>query len=199
MKNIGKGNKNMNLEKIKNAKTKKIGKEIEYFKEIGSTHLYAKTIVEDKNNEGKLLLAEVQTEGIGTKGRSWYTGYGKNIAATIILYPKCSVKKLDNLTIEIAERIKMAIYELYHYKLEIKKPNDLIFNGKKICGILTELHSQGEKIKYLLISFGFNVNENNFSKETKDIATSLKKETGKEFSREEIICKVIEKLEEIEL
>lgn len=188
----------MNLEKIRNAKTKIIGKKIEYFKEIESTHIYGRKIAEDKESDGKVLLAEVQTGGIGTKGRSWYTGYGKNIAMTIILHPKCKIDELDNLTVEIAEKIKEAIYELYVYKLEIKKPNDLIFNGKKICGILTELHSQGEKIKYLLISFGFNVNEDEFSEETKDIATSLKKETGKEFSREEIICKIVEKLEEID-
>ena len=188
----------MNLEKIRNAKTKIIGKKIEYFKEIESTHIYGRKIAEDKENDGKVLLAEVQTGGIGTKGRSWYTGYGKNIAMTIILHPKCKIDELDNLTVEIAEKIKEAIYELYVYKLEIKKPNDLIFNGKKICGILTELHSQGEKIKYLLISLGFNVNEDEFSEETKDIATSLKKETGKEFSREEIICKIVEKLEEID-
>lgn len=188
----------MNLEKIRNAKTKIIGKKIEYFKEIESTHIYGRKIAEDKENDGKVLLAEVQTGGIGTKGRSWYTGYGKNIAMTIILHPKCKIDELDNLTVEIAEKIKETIYELYVYKLEIKKPNDLIFNGKKICGILTELHSQGEKIKYLLISFGFNVNEDEFSEETKDIATSLKKETGKEFSREEIICKIVEKLEEID-
>lgn len=188
----------MNLEKIRNAKTKIIGKKIEYFKEIESTHIYGRKIAEDKESDGKVLLAEVQTGGIGTKGRSWYTGYGKNIAMTIILHPKCKIDELDNLTVEIAEKIKEAIYELYVYKLEIKKPNDLIFNGKKICGILTELHSQGEKIKYLLISFGFNVNEDEFSEETKDIATSLKKETGKDFIREEIICKIAEKLEKID-
>lgn len=189
----------MNLGKIKNAKTKNIGKKIEYFKEIESTHLYAKKIAPNEKNEGKLLLAEVQTSGIGTKGRSWYTGYGKNIAVTIILHPKCEVDKLDNLTTEIAEKIRDAIYELYGYELKIKKPNDLMFNDKKICGILTEVHTQGENIKYLLISFGFNVNEDKFSNETKDIATSLKKETGKNFSREEIVVKIIEKLEEIEL
>ena len=72
-----------------------------------------------------------------------------------------------------------------------------MFNNKKICGILTEIHTQGEKIKYLLISFGFNVNEDEFSEETKDIATSLKNETQKEFSREEILCRIIEKLENI--
>ncbi len=188
----------MNIKKIESADTKKIGKKIEYFKEIDSTHLYAKEVSKKKENNGKMLIAEVQTAGIGTKGRSWYTGEGKNIATTIILYPKCRIDKLTNLSIEIAEKIKEAIYELYGYELKIKKPNDLLFNNKKICGILTEIHSQGENIEYLLISFGFNVNEDNFSEETKDIATSLKKETGKEFNREEIIIKIIEKLEEIE-
>ena len=116
----------MDLEKIKNAKKKIIGKKIEYFEKIESTHVYGRKIAEDEESNGKVLLAEVQTEGIGTKGRSWYTGYGKNIAMTIILHPKCKIDELDNLTVEIAEKIKKAIYELYGYKLEIKKPNDLM-------------------------------------------------------------------------
>ena len=189
----------MNIERIENAKTKIIGKKIEYFEEIESTHIYGRKIAENEENDGKVLLTEVQTGGIGTKGRSWYTGYGKNIAMTIILHPKCKIDDLDNLTVEIAEKIRKSIYELYGYELEIKEPNDLMFNGKKICGILTEIHTQGEKIKYLLISFGFNVNEDGFSEETKDIATSLKKETGREFSREEIISKIDEKIEEIKI
>ena len=187
----------MDLEKIKKANTKILGKKIEYFEKIESTHILGRKIAENKEDKGKILLAEVQTGGIGTKGRKWYTGYEKNIAMTIILYPKCKINELDNLTVEIAEKIREAIYELYGYELEIKEPNDLLLNGKKICGILTEIHSQGEKIKYLLISFGFNVNEDSFSDETKDIATSLKKEMGKELNREEIISKIIEKLEEI--
>ncbi len=190
----------MNIEKIKKANTKIIGKKIEYFKEIESTHIFAKTVAKnkEKENKGKMLIAEKQTGGIGTKGRSWYTGEGKNIATTIILYPKCNLDKLNGLTLEIAKKIKTAIYELYGYKLEIKKPNDLIFNGKKLCGILTEIHTQGEKIEYLLISFGFNINEDYFNEETINIATSLKKETGKEYQREDVLIKIIEKLEEIE-
>ena len=74
----------------------------------------------------------------------------------------------------------------------------MIFNGKKLCGILTEIHTQGEKIEYLLISFGFNINEDYFNEETINIATSLKKETGKEYQREDVLIKIIEKLEEIE-
>ena len=156
-------------------------------------------ILNQKENDGKIIIAEVQTAGIGTKGRKWYTGEGKNIAMTIILHPTCKIEELEGLTIKIAKSIQKAIYELYSYKLEIKKPNDLILNGKKICGILTEIHTMGEKINYLLISFGFNVNEDGFSEETKEIATSLKKEFNKEFKREEIIIKIIDKLEEIEL
>ena len=76
-------------------------------------------------------------------------------------------------------------------------PNDLILNWKKICGILTEVHTQGEKIEYLLISIGFNVNEEEFSKELIEIATSLKNEYKKEFDREEIIVNIINAINEL--
>ena len=190
----------MDLEKIKNANTKYIGKEIEYFKEISSTHTYAKEIAMQEKHNGKIIIAETQTNGIGTKGRTWYTGESKNIALTMILKPKCEISRLEGLTVKIAECMKKAIQELYQIDLEIKKPNDLMLNGKKICGILTEINTIAEKINYLLISFGFNVNEDVFSDETENIATSLKKEFGKEFCREDIIKKFIEILEkEIEL
>lgn len=182
--------KKLEVEKIKT------NKQIEYYQEIGSTHTYAKEIAKEKKE--KILIAEVQTAGIGTKGRNWYTGQGKNIAMTIITYPSCKVSGLEGLTTKIAQAIQKAISKLYGYKLTIKEPNDLMLYGKKICGILTEVHSQGEKIEYLLISFGFNVNEENFSEETKEIATSLKKEYQKEFSREEIINQILEEIEKIE-
>ena len=182
----------MNLEKIQNAETKKIGKRIEYFKEIGTTHIYAKQIALNEKEEGKIILAEAQTNGIGTKGRVWYTGENKNIAMTIILKPKCSINKLEGLSKKIAECMKKTIEELYKIPLEIKEPNDLMLNDKKICGILTEINTISGKINYLLISLGFNVNEDIFSKEMQNIATSLKKEYKKEFSREDIIKKFIE-------
>ena len=190
----------MDLEKIKNANTKYIGKEIEYFKEISSTHTYAKEIAMKEKYSGKMIIAEKQTNGIGTKGRTWYTGESKNIALTIILKPEWTINRLEGLTVKIAECMQKAIQELYQIELKIKEPNDLILNGKKICGILTEINTISEKINYLLISFGFNVNEDVFSNETENIATSLKKEFGKEFCREDIIKKFIEILEkEIEL
>lgn len=185
----------MDLTKIEKANTQLIGKKIEYYKTIESTHLYAKQIAKNPKNNGKIILAEIQTAGIGTKGRSWYTGEGKNIAMTIILHPNCSVRKLDGISLKIAKIIKKSIFKLYGFDLKIKEPNDLMLNGKKICGILTEINTSGEKVNYLLISFGFNVNEDKFSEKTKDIATSLKKEYNKDFIREEIIKEIIENLE----
>lgn len=114
---------------------------------------------------------------------------------TIILQPKCKIDDLKNLTIEIANCMQKIIYDLFEIRLDIKEPNDLILKGKKISGILTEINTIGEKINYLLISVGFNVNEENFSDELKDIATSLKKEFDKYFSREEIIVSFIRNLE----
>ena len=114
---------------------------------------------------------------------------------TIILQPKCKITDLKNLTIEIANCMQKTIYDLFEIRLDIKEPNDLILNGKKISGILTEINTIGEKINYLLISIGFNVNEEFFLDDLKDIATSLKKEFDKDFSREEIIVSFIRNLE----
>ncbi len=185
----------MKIEKIKKAKTKEIGKSIEYFEQIDSTHKYAKKIALKNEENGKIIIADMQTAGIGTKGRKWYSGKTKNIAMSIIFKPKITIKQLEGLTIKIANCMKKSIYELYSIDLNIKEPNDLLLNNKKICGILTEINTIGEKINYLIISIGFNVNEDNFSTEIKDIATSLKRELKRDFRREEIIIKFIENLE----
>lgn len=180
----------MNIEKIQ----KQINQKIEYYEKIDSTHIYAKKI--EKQGD-KILIAEEQTGGIGTKGRTWHSGKNKNIAITIIKHPMCKIKELEGLTTKIAETIVESIYELYGIRLQIKIPNDLLLNGKKICGILTEIHTRGENIEYMLISFGFNVNEETFNPEIEGIATSLKKEFHKEFNREEIIIKILNKINDL--
>lgn len=168
---------------------------IEYYEQINSTHKYAQTIAQDLESDRKVIIADEQTDGIGTKGRSWYTGKGNNIAMTIILHTKRKINELKDLPIEVAKIVQKSIKELYNYNLEIKPPNDLMLNNKKICGILTQTNTQGEKINYILISMGFNVNETRFSEEVKDIATSLKNEYKKEFDRKEIISKILENIE----
>ena len=162
---------------------------IEKFKQIKSTHTYLKEN-NNKYTEATVILADEQTGGIGTKGRSWHTGSKKNIAMSIIYRPQKEVKELEGLTLEIAKRIQKSINKNYNIKLTIKKPNE-------ICGILTESNTIGTKINYVIISIGFNVNENNFPKELENIATSLYKETGKEFDKQKIIEDFIQTLENI--
>ena len=169
---------------------------IEEYEEIESTHKYLKEN-QQKYKEKTVILANRQTGGIGTKGRSWFTGSSKNIAMSILYKPMCNVQNLDGFTVKIAKILKDKIQSLYNIELKIKEPNDLMLNNKKICGILTETNIIGNKINYLIISIGFNVNETDFPEKLEDIATSLKKETEKEFNKEEIIQRFIEALENI--
>lgn len=166
---------------------------IKYYDELPSTHLYIKEN-QDKLESGTVIIANKQTAGIGTHGRTWYTGSGDNIAMSMLFKPECDLSSLNNITVDVAQTIKKAIKNLYNIDLDIKHPNDLLLNGKKICGILTEINTISGKINYLIISLGFNVNEICFDEETIKIATSLKKEYNKNFDRKEIIMKIIESI-----
>lgn len=187
----------MNIEKIKKANTKYIGKEIIYYEEVDSTQDEAKKMIESGIENGTIIIADNQTKGKGTKGRTWYSGKSKNIAMTIIIYTNCKIQKLDGLTVKIAQALVDSIRELYSIELSIKKPNDIILNNKKLSGILTEAKTCKNQVKHILIGIGFNVNETEFSRDTINIATSLKKEYGKEFCKEDIIIKCIEQFEKI--
>ena len=169
---------------------------IKRYKEIESTHKYIKQNY--KNYAEKIVvIAEKQKNAIGTKGRTWFTGNENNIAMSILYKPNCKPNELDGLTIKIAQIIQKEIKQLYNIELKIKEPNDLMLNNKKISGILTETSTIGDRINYLKISIGFNVNEINFPTELENIATSLKKEIRRDFDKEELIEKFIISLENI--
>lgn len=169
---------------------------IKKYEKIESTHIYLKE--NHKTYPSKtLIVANEQSSGIGTRGKKWFTGSKKNIAMSILYKPVCEVKDLNGLTLNIANALQKEIYDLCDVKLKIKEPNDLILNNKKICGILTESNSNGNKVNYIIISIGFNVNEIEFPDEIKNIATSLKMETGKEFDREKLIQRFSRVLENI--
>ena len=167
-------------EKIRiNLKTEIIAKNIKYFEKTNSTQLVAKEMAEEKVENGTLVITNDQENGLGTHDRKWYSEAGKNIMFTLIIYPKCDIKHLNTITVDIAKCIVDTIEKLYDFKLEIKHPNDIMYNGKKIGGILTQIVTNGEKIRYLLIGIGINVNQEQFEGEIKETATSLKIELGK--------------------
>lgn len=167
------------------------------FESIDSTHKYIKENHEFLKN-GTIIIANNQTAGIGAKDHKWHTGNG-NIAMSILYKPTCKISELAGLTIEVAKAMQEVIKNLYDVALEIKEPNDLFLNGKKIGGILTEANTIGEKINFLIISLGFNVSEVDFPKELREIATSLKLELNqyseRNIEKEEIILEFMKVLE----
>ena len=136
-----------------------------------------------------IISADIQTDGIGTHGRTWYTTQKGNIAFSIGLELNKSINKLNNLTIEMAEIILEVFENLYQIKLQIKHPNDIMINNQKVGGILTETKLQGEIVKYLVIGIGINTNN-------EEISTSIKKEFGIEIDNSKVIEEICQRIGE---
>lgn len=180
----------MKQELLSKLKTKVLGKNIICYESISSTQTKAREIKEIAEN-GTIIITNNQTSGIGTHERTWYMGEGENIAFTMILKPKCNISKIENLTVVIAKCMVRAIEKLYGKILDIKLPNDLMCNGKKIGGILTQATTNNEEVKDILIGLGMNVNQMTFPSELKNIATSLKNEFNEQFDRVDIITEFL--------
>ena len=136
-----------------------------------------------------VISADIQTDGIGTHGRTWYTTQKGNIAFSIGLELNKSIKDLENITIEIAEIILEVFKKMYQINLQIKHPNDIMINNQKVGGILTETKSQGEIVKYLVIGIGINTNN-------EEISTSIKREFGIEIDNSKIINGICQRIGE---
>lgn len=174
--------------------TKTIARNIKEYEILDSTQEMAKTMIKKVPN-GTMILAKEQKNGIGTHQRKWYTNKKDNITFTLILYPNCKVSELEGITIKIAKCIKEVLKENYNIEVEIKEPNDIMLNNRKLAGILTQTSTIEERVQYLLIGIGLNVNQTEFVKEIENVATSLKKEYRREFEKEKIIAEICNKLE----
>lgn len=157
-----------------------------YYKTLDSTQDEAWKKVLNGTEKG-IVISNIQTKGRGTHGRTWFTDEENNIAFSIFVSLNCNIKKLENITIKIAEVIVDILNKNYQIKLDIKKPNDIVFKGKKIGGILTEIKSINETVKFLVVGIGLNTNKVFFNEEIKNIATSIKKEFGISIETNEFI------------
>ena len=168
--------------------TKIIGSEIFYYKEIDSTQKEIWRRLEQGNiKNGTIIMADIQTAGIGTHGRTWHTSSRGNIAFSFVFFPNCKAKKLENVTTEIAKTFVDIFRDFYNIKVEIKSPNDLIVHNKKIGGILTETKLSGEKVKEIVIGVGINTKKEKFEEDIKEIASSISKEYGIKVDNKRII------------
>ena len=135
--------------------------------------------------EGTIVISEIQTQGRGRKQRSWSSPAG-GIWLSIILKPPLQINKAMIITMAASIAVRNAIKEITNLSPTIKWPNDLLCNGKKICGILTELDAEIDTINHLILGIGINVN-NTIDPELTHCATSLQQEAQKKISIVDLI------------
>lgn len=183
---------------LTNLKTKYLGRNMLFYDEIDSTQSEVWRLYENQETpSGTLVLADIQTQGKGTHGRTWHTDQKGNVAFSFLVKLDCDAQKLDGITVKIAEIIVEIMKDKYDITLSIKEPNDLILNGKKLGGILTETKVSGNNAKCLVIGIGINLRQIDFAEDIKDIATSIKKETGKEIDRIGFISEFCNRFEKV--
>ena len=175
--------------------TRWAGKNPEYHDSLGSTNERARLLAEEGAPEGTLVVSDAQTSGRGRRGRSWASPAGKNLYFTLLLRPDFIPDKASMLTLVMALAVQKAIEEISGCKAGIKWPNDIVLNGKKITGILTEMSVQNDRIDNVVIGVGVNVKAQEFAPELADKAASLEGELGKSISRALLLEKIMEHFE----
>jgi len=172
-----------------------IGRQLYYYPQIDSTNIKAKQLGETDARHGTLVMAGSQAAGRGRRGKSWESPFDENIYMSLLLRPDFAPAKASMLTLVMAYSVARTLRELEHAEVQIKWPNDIVLNGKKLVGILTEMSTEIDYINYVVIGIGINVNQESFSGELVH-ATSLYRETGQKVHRAFLITAVMKRFEE---
>jgi len=165
--------------------------EILSYGKINSTNLKAKELAKKGSKPWTIVLAKEQSSGYGKSKKIWSSPAG-GLYFSVIL-PKSNIEDLQTLTILAAFIIAKVIKENFKLEPLIKLPNDVLLEGKKICGILTE-NVVGKDVKFSVMGIGLNTNVEKIAPELKNIATSIKMEIGKKVDNEKILKQIIGEL-----
>ncbi len=178
-------------------RTKTFGKNIFCFDSIDSTNTYAKKLLSQDIEEGTLVIAEEQSAGRGRFDRTWHSSSGKNLTFSVIIRPNIIPQRIGILSLYAGLAVTEAVQELSHISPTCKWPNDVLLNGKKLCGILSEAVFSDAQISAVIIGIGLNVNQTEFPDTLASTATSMVLECNKMFDRFHVLAKVLEKLEHL--
>ena len=181
--------------------TKWAGRRLVFFESTGSTNPDAKRFAEEGAPHGTTVVADRQTAGRGRRGRSWESPAGRSIYFTSIVRPAFVPDKASMITLVMALSVAEAIQEVTGIPTGIKWPNDIVVNGKKVVGILTEMSMTPEmnEIQFLVAGVGVNVNQESleeFPEDLRGTATSLKIESGRQFDRAALLAEILARFEE---
>lgn len=176
--------------------TERLGKKLHYFPEIDSTNNCARDLAEKGGMEGEVVIAESQTRGKGRLGRSWVSPAGRNLYLSVILRPKLSPLHAPQITLMSAVALAETVQTFISFPPEIKWPNDILVHGKKVAGILTESSCTAERLFFVILGIGVNVNfpREEMPESIRDTATSLMTLSGAPVDRTVLALQLIHSL-----
>lgn len=175
----------------------RLGAALHYYSEIGSTNTRARELAEDGAAAGEIVIAESQTRGRGRMGRRWESPPFENLYVSFILRPRLPPRHAPQITLAAAVALVETLGSYLSRPPAIKWPNDILFDGKKIAGILTEATCDAERVSYVILGVGLNLNYRveEMPEELRQRATSLADLTGRQVSRESVLVRLIQDMD----
>ncbi len=169
---------------------------VSHYYKVGSTNDIAMAAASAGAPEGAVFLAEQQTAGRGRGDHEWHSEQSSGIYCSVVLRPALPPSEMLILSLAAGLAVYDAIQEVdSRVTPDLKWPNDLLINGKKFCGILTEMNAEVTRVRYIVVGIGMNANQNSFPPELQAVATSLRLETGTEWSRMELCAALLKSLD----
>jgi BirA family biotin operon repressor/biotin-[acetyl-CoA-carboxylase] ligase len=172
-----------------------LGKRIYHFFKIDSTNAVAMTLGDRGEPHGTVVIAEEQTAGRGRAGHTWHSEKTNGIYMTVLLRPPIPPQQAPLITLVAGLAVREAILEQTGLAPDLRWPNDLLFGRKKFCGILTEMNAEQDRIHFVAVGIGINVNHERIPEALSKIATSLRIETKRTQSRIEIVARLLRHLD----
>jgi BirA family biotin operon repressor/biotin-[acetyl-CoA-carboxylase] ligase len=173
----------------------RIGHRILHYFRTDSTNRVAMALAAKDAAHGTVVVAEEQTAGRGRLGRAWYSEKSSGIYVSVILRPPLAPSAAPMLTLMAGLAVHAAIRTATGLQADIRWPNDVLVGGKKVCGVLTEMNAEIDRLYAVVIGIGINVNHREWPDELKSIATSLRIESGKPVARALILATLLKELE----
>jgi BirA family biotin operon repressor/biotin-[acetyl-CoA-carboxylase] ligase len=169
-----------------------IGKKIIFLPEVDSTNIYASRLARNGKPEGVVVIADCQKKGKGRLNRIWQSPPGKNLYTSIILRPTITPHFAPQLTLTAGVAVAELLSQYCPRAVMLKWPNDVLIHMRKVCGILTEMRIKREKIDFIIVGMGININmrKDDFQQEFRESSTSLREETGSHISRLDFATKL---------
>lgn len=180
-----------------NPRTKRFGKKVFFKHKVSSTNEWAKELAKLGAQEGTVAVAETQTAGHGRLNREWISPEG-GLWFSIILRPKALASKAIQLVFVVGVAVAEVLRRRFRVKVETKWPNDVLVNGKKVCGILVEMNTTREEVNYVVTGIGINANfdvRKVLPRQLREVATSLENELGRKIRLEKLFNALLENLE----